>query len=248
MMPMIPVLARVDGRAFSQFTKDLDRPYDDRMVDLMIEVTKYLVEETNARCGYTQSDEISLVWLSEHPDSEMFFGGKMSKMVSVVGSLATLAFNRLLPHRIPTHEHKMPVFDNRFWEVPVEYEAANYFIWREQDATRNSVSMAARCCYSHQELHGKSCSEMQEMLFQKGANWNNYPRHFKRGTYVRRRTLERTLTNQELADLPPKHHAHENPDLVVKRSIVVVEDFEPLTRMVNREAVILHGAEPEYGS
>ena len=247
MMPMIPVLARVDGRAFSRFTKGLERPYDQRMIDAMVETTKYLVEETNARCGYTQSDEISLVWLSEHPDSEMFFGGKMSKMVSVIGSLATLAFNRLLNRHLPAYAHKMPVFDNRVWEVPVEYEAANYFIWREQDATRNSVSMAARCFYSHKELHGKSSSEMQEMLFQKGKNWNDYPRHFKRGTYVRRRNIERNLTPEELADLPPKHHARQNPNLVVKRSLIVVEDFQPLTRMVNREAVILHGAEPEYG-
>lgn len=244
---MIPVLARVDGRAFSQFTKGLDRPYDQRMVDLMIEVTKFLVDETNARCGYTQSDEISLVWLSENPDTEMFFGGKLSKMVSVVGSLATMAFNRMLPHRIPEHAHKMPVFDNRVWEVPVYYEAANYFIWREQDATRNSVSMAARAYYSHQELHGKSSSEMQEMLFQKGVNWNDYPRHFKRGTYVRRKTVHRKLTADELADLPLKHHARQNPDLVVERSAVGVEDFQPLTRMTNREDVILFGAEPEYG-
>lgn len=241
---MIPVLARVDGRAFSQFTKGLDRPYDQRMVDLMVETTKFLVEETNARCGYTQSDEISLVWLSEHPDTEMFFGGKLSKMISVVGSLATMAFNRLLPHRIPEHSHKMPVFDNRVWEVPVYYEAVNYFIWREQDATRNSVSMAARHYYSHDECHGKNSSELQEMLFRKGVNWNDYPRHFKRGTYVRRQILERKLTEEELAELPPKHHARQNPDMVVKRSVVQAEDFPPLTQIANREDVILFGAEP----
>ena len=247
-MPMIPVLARVDGRSFSKFTQGLERPYDQRMVDLMIEVTKFLVEETNARCGYTQSDEISLVWLSEKPDTEMFFGGKMSKMISVVGSLATMSFNRLLPSYIPEHAHKMPVFDNRVWEVPVYYEAANYFIWREQDATRNSVSMAARHYFTHQELHHKSSSDMQEMLFQKGVNWNDYPRHFKRGTYVRRRVVGRKLTPEELADLPPKHHARQNSDMIVERTVVQSEDFEPLTRMTNREDVILFGAEPKTES
>ena len=76
-MPMIPVLARVDGRSFSRFTKGLGRPYDERMSKLMVAVTKFLVEETNARCGYTQSDEISLVWLTEDPNAELFFGGKL---------------------------------------------------------------------------------------------------------------------------------------------------------------------------
>lgn len=245
---MIPVLARVDGRAFSKFTQGLERPYDERLVNLMIEVTKFLVEQTNARCGYTQSDEISLVWLSEKPDTEMFFGGKMSKMISVVGSLATAYFNRVLGEFIPEKRDLMPVFDNRVWEVPVNYEAANYFIWREQDATRNSISMAARAYYSHKELHRKSGSDMQEMLFQKGVNWNDYPRHFKRGTYVRRKSVGRTLTPEELEDLPPRHDARLNPGMVVTRTSIVAEDFPPLTKIENREEVILFGAEPELAS
>jgi hypothetical protein len=66
-MPMIPVMARIDGRSFSKFTAGLARPYDERMSRLMIDTTKFLVEQTNARCGYTQSDEITLVWLAEDP-------------------------------------------------------------------------------------------------------------------------------------------------------------------------------------
>ena len=247
-MPMLPVLARVDGRAFSKFTEGLARPFDERMSQLMVETTKFLVEETNARCGYTQSDEISLVWLTEDPDAEIFFGGKLAKMISVVGSLATMAFNRLLPHRIPEHAHKMPVFDNRVWEVPTLYEASNYFIWRENDATRNSISMAARAYYSHSECHGKNSSELQEMLFQKGVNWNDYPRHFKRGTYVRKRVMEsRAFTPEEIDALPLKHHARTNPDLVVKRTVVMEEDFPPLAKITNRDDVILFGADPWMG-
>lgn len=244
-MPMLPVLARVDGRSFSQFTRGLDRPYDNRMSRLMIEVTKALVDETNARCGYTQSDEISLVWLAENPDAEIFFGGKLAKMISVVGSLATAHFNRLLPDFLPEKSHKLPIFDNRVWEVPVLYEAANYFVWREQDATRNSVSMATRAFYSHKECHGKSSSEMQDMLHEKGVNWNDYPRHFKRGTYVRKRTIEaRAFSPEEIDALPPQHNARKNPELKVARSAIMEEDFPPLTQIVNREGVLLFGEEP----
>ncbi len=244
-MPMLPILARVDGRAFSRFTEGLARPFDLRMSRLMIETTKFLVEETNARCGYTQSDEISLVWLTENPDAEIFFGGKLAKMISVVGSLATAYFNRHLSLMIPEKADKLPVFDNRVWEVPTLFEATNYFIWRENDATRNSVSMAARAYYSHNECHGKDQSELQEMLFQKGVNWNDYPQHFKRGTYIRRREVEvRAFTPEEIEALPEKHHARTNPNLVVKRLMVVEEGFPPLTKVTNREDVVFFGGDP----
>lgn len=244
-LPMVPVLARIDGRSFHSFTKGLERPYDKRLSSLMVDTTKFLVENTNARCGYTQSDEISLVWLTEDPEGEIFFGGKLSKLVSVVGSLATAYFNSKLSTYIPEKADCLPVFDNRVWEVPVLYEACNYFIWREQDATRNSVQMAARAYYSHKELHGKGNSLLQDMLMAKGINWNDYPRFFKRGTYVRKRTIAaRAFTPEELANLPPKHDAHKNPDLKVWRTAVVEEDFPPLTTIDNREEVILFGKEP----
>ena len=171
-MPMIPVLARIDGRSFTTFTAGLKKPYDERLSRLMIDTTKFLVKETNARCGYTQSDEISLVWLAEDPNKEMFFGGKLAKMTSVFGSLATAYFNKLLPERIPEKSHLLPVFDNRVWEVPAEFEASNYFLWREQDASRNSVQGAARTLFTHPECFNKDNSELQEMLFSKGINRN----------------------------------------------------------------------------
>ncbi|KKL92895.1 hypothetical protein LCGC14_1880070, partial [marine sediment metagenome] len=87
-MPLLPVYARLDGRSFSRFTKGFNRPYDKRMSEAMIDTTKYLVEETNALIGYSQSDEISLVWYSDSIDSQIFFDGKIQKMVSVLAALA----------------------------------------------------------------------------------------------------------------------------------------------------------------
>ena len=243
-MPMFPILCRIDGCSFSRFTKGLERPYDGRLSNLMVAVTKFLVDKTNARCGYTQSDEISLVWLTKDPKSEIFFGGKLTKMISVVGSLATACFNKMLLDFLPEKADQMPVFDNRVWEVPTYSEATNYFVWREQDATRNSISIATRYYYSHSECYGKNSSDLQEMLRQKNVNWNEYPTFFKRGTYIRKQFLERKLTTEELQELPPKHNAHQNPDMIVKRSTTQAEDFPPLTQITNREEVILFGALP----
>ena len=243
-MPTIPIIARIDGRAFHTFTTGLARPYDPRLSELMVNTTRFLIQETDARCGYTQSDEISLVWFTETPHSETFFGGEISKLISVVASLATAYFNKHLPVLLPEKREVLATFDNRVWELPNATEAANYFVWREKDATRNSISMAARSVYSHTECHKKKSAELQEMLFQKGINWNDYPNFFKRGTYVRRRSIERPFTPDELSNLPPQHHARTNPGMVYKRSVVMAENFPPLTKIVNRADVIVFGSDP----
>ena len=65
-------------------------------------------------------------------------------------------------------------------------EVKNYLTWRSQDAYRNSVAMVAQSLYSHKELHKVSVSKQQELIFQKGINWNDYPSRLKRGgTFVR---------------------------------------------------------------
>lgn len=258
-MPLAPVIARMDGRAFHTFTKGMERPYDKKFSDLMIETTRLLVQETNARCGYTQSDEITLVWLVEEWGSDIFFAGKLQKMNSLLASMTSTFFNALLSRFMPEKAVKIsewsvkqegkppiPQFDCRVFQVPVEYEATNCFIWREQDATRNSIQMAARAYFSHAECDHKDTSALNEMLFQKGINWNDYPAFFKRGTYVRKREIERPFTTEEWNALPEKHHARMNPDLKVKKTVIMKEDFEPLVRMENREEVLLHGADPIY--
>lgn len=69
-----PILVRLDGKAFHTFTKGLQRPFDKRLSDLMVDTTKFLVEQSNATVGYTQSDEISLAIYTEDPNSEVYFG------------------------------------------------------------------------------------------------------------------------------------------------------------------------------
>lgn len=244
-MPFAPILARLDGRGFHNFTKGLKRPYDENLTKLMVETTKYLVHETNARCGYTQSDEISLVWLAERADAEIFFSGKLQKMNSILASMASVYFNRRLVEFLPEKATQMPMFDCRVFQVPTDFEAVNCFIWREKDATRNSVQMAARAHFSHNECDKKDTSQLQEMLWsKKNINWNDYPSFFKRGTYIRRKVVETPFSASELDGLPLKHQARTNPDLKVKRSVVAEESLPPLARLTNREEVILHGAEP----
>lgn len=171
-LPMIPTVARLDGRSFHTFTKGLKRPYDEGMSQLMIETTKFLVEKTNANVGYTQSDEITLLWFNEDWGSSIFFEGKVHKMTSILSSMTSVFFNKNLEKYLPEKKNEMPLFDCRVFQVP-EQEAPNVFIWREQDASRNSIQMAARAYFSYSECVNKSCSELQDMLHEKGVT-NSY--------------------------------------------------------------------------
>lgn len=243
-LPLLPVVARLDGKNFSKFTRGLKRPYDVRLSELMAETTTYLVKATNACVGYTQSDEISLAWYSSDWKSQIYFDGRVQKMVSVLAAECSVYFNRRLAHSLPERETACPVFDCRVWQLPTLEEAANTFLWRELDASKNSVSMAAQAHFSHTELMRKSGKEKVEMLFQKGVNWNDFPAFFKRGTFVQRRVVKAKLTPEDLVDLPEKHHARQDPDMEFERTEYRRIDMPPFGRVKNRAAVLFEGAEP----
>lgn len=244
-LPLLPIYARIDGRGFSKFTKGFARPYDERFRTLMRETTRWLVAQTNARVGYTQSDEISLCWLAETYDSSVFFDGKKQKMVSQLAAIATQRFNRLLwssedPFLRQAAERD-PTFDARVFQLPNRTECANAFLWRELDATKNALSMAAREFYPHKELMGKNGSELNELLFHKGVNFNDYPSEFKRGVYLQRRRVTVTLTEAQLAKIPVDRRPAGG---VVERSQVLALDLPPLGRVTNRVDVLFDAADP----
>jgi len=244
-MPGLPIVARMDGRSFSNFTRHMNRPYDLRMINCMVETTMHLVEHTSALIGYTQSDEITLVFYNEDPKSQVWFDGREQKMVSQLAAQATLAFYRSICRYFGhTWADRMPSFDARVFQVPTKEEAANCLVWHEWDATKNSISMAASATFSPKQLHGKSSKDRLDMLIENGINWNNYPSGFKRGTYVKREIVQASI--EGLKDLPEKHHARTNPDFQFARSVVKAVEVEPITKIQNRIGWIFNMEDPEY--
>lgn len=250
----LPIYARIDGRSFSRFTKGMKRPFDLRMTDAMVMTTKGLVADTHARIGYTQSDEISLVWLYEAPESEILFGGKVHKLTSVLASLAAAHFMNALWTCFEHHDvirealdfrslaERVPHFDCRVFQLPSKTEAANAVLWRALDARKNAVSMATRAIYSAKDMHGKDQTDMREMLAGKGIDFESYPAKFKWGTFVQRRIFERSLTLEELARIPEKHRP--KPHEIVTRSEVKEIPMPDFVMVANREAVIFEGSKP----
>lgn len=243
-IPTLPVIIRIDGNNFHNWTKGLNRPFDEGLVKLMVDTTKFLVQETNAVIGYTQSDEITLVLYSDDRKSAIYNDGKKQKILSKLTGKCVSYFNEKRSEYLPTH-NRIANFDCRIYQTPSLHDACVQLLWRENDATKNSISMLAQSLFPHKQLQNLNGNEMQDkMMLEKGVNWNDLPVKYKRGTYVKRIKTSKPFTVEELATLPPKHQAHKNPDLVIERSVIKEIELPIFSRIINKEAVVFEDAAP----
>ena len=182
-----PVIIRLDGKAFHTWTRQLSsvdqaldiEPYSSLMHAYMRKTTQYLMDNIqNAVFAYSQSDEISILlndW--KRLTTDQWFDGNIQKIASISASMATAAFN-------DKSDLSTALFDSRVFNVPKE-EVVNYFVWRQQDATRNSINMLGQFYFSHKELQGKNVSQVQDMLWESyQQNWNDIDTWKKRGFCV----------------------------------------------------------------
>lgn len=179
-------IIRLDGKAFHTYTKGLQRPFDNLLMSDMDATAAFVCKEIQgSKMAFVQSDEISVL-LTDFDDlqTDAWFDGNIQKMASVSASYATAKFNALRPG-------KLAFFDARVFQIPSREEVFNYFIWRQQDTVRNSVQSVAQSLYSQKELHGKNQNDLQELIFQRGINWNNYEPKYKRGRVILKEIFEK---------------------------------------------------------
>lgn len=170
-------IVRVDGKAFHSYLRGSKSPYDQEFMTVMDSVAAAMLKELmGAEFAYIQSDEISFLLTDfAKPNTEAWFDGNLQKISSVAAAMATAFFHEMRGSR------GLPMFDARVFTIPDHIEVENYFIWRQQDAVRNSILMLGQHYYSPKEMHGKNCAVVQDMIHAKGDNWNNHPARFKRG-------------------------------------------------------------------
>lgn len=191
--PRTYTVVRVDGKAFHSFTAHCEKPYDYDLMDAIQWTARFLFENMQGvLLTYQQSDEISVVMQDfKTHGTEPWMGGVVQKQASIAASMATVGFNYFYEN--PTLEKLVnwAMFDARTYTIPSTAEVANYLIWRQQDATRNSISMAAQAQFSHRQLHGVSSNQQQEMLWrEKNINWDDYPTRARRGSVCYKETYE----------------------------------------------------------
>jgi len=201
LVPRTPCIIRVDGKTFHTMTRRwvCARPFDTLLQSAMCQTAMYLCQNIQgAVIAYTQSDEISVGVVDYHTiDANAWFDRRVQKMASVAAAMATVSFNYcwgMTRDRLEWPLEKHALFDARVFTLPRD-EVVNYFIWRQQDAVRNSVNMAAQSIFYHKRLRGKSSSELQEMLFEAGINWNDYPTISRRGACIVKRPV--TVTSHD---------------------------------------------------
>jgi tRNA(His) 5'-end guanylyltransferase len=195
-LPAMFMVARIDGRNFTRLTKEthkFEAPYDVRFRDMMIETTAHLMNcGFKTIYGYTQSDEISLLF---HP-SITTFDRKVRKYNSILAGEASARFSLLL------QDHAC--FDCRISELPNVDLVVDYFRWRNEDAHRNALN--AHCYWllrkedqtvqqATKALEKLSVAQKNELLWQRGINFNNLPLWQRRGMGLYWESYEKTGTN-----------------------------------------------------
>lgn len=180
----MPIIMRIDGKTFHTYTKNMKRPWDKKLYIAFGETAKELCSRIQgAKLAYFQSDEISIL-ITDYDTikTEAWFNNNVQKMVSVGASIATMQFNYEM--NFPGTSPYPALFDCRVFNIPKE-DVCNYFIWRQQDAERNSVQMLGRSYFSNKEMESLSNNQVQDkLMLEKNINWNNCEVWQKRGACV----------------------------------------------------------------
>jgi len=205
----MPIIIRIDGKAFHTFTKGFKKPFDDILMRAMEETAAVLCREIEGvKIAYTQSDEISLLITNNDTwETQPWFGNNIQKMVSVAASIATWIFNKVFWQELNDYRNISPLetagtseehrfleaycracdkgalFDARAFVLPAD-EVCNYFIFRQQDAIRNSIQSMGQAHFSHKELMNKNCENIKQMLVEKNIKWESLPISHQRGICV----------------------------------------------------------------
>lgn len=205
--PAQPWIARLDGHAFSKFTRGFDKPFDKLLAESMYKTMEDLLIEFNATTAYTQSDEISLIFPvqldKEGIPVHRMYNGRVQKIASLLAGFCSMRFLYNLQNVIAQHHNKSVIdnvgrgmvwFDARVFNVPSTEQVFNTIYWRmNHDCVRNAISNFSRQYFSNKELYGINTLQQKEMLMAKGINYDTaMPPEYRFGMFCKREkyTLE----------------------------------------------------------
>lgn len=194
-----PVIIRLDGKGFSQYTKNFQKPWSTEIRDAFICGCVDLYKNIQGlKLIFLQSDELSLLITDyDNLKTSSWFDKNIQKMVSVSSSILTASFNKYMWENKITN--KTGYFDSRTFILPKE-EVNNYFIFRQQDSSRNSISSLAQQYFSHKQLQNKSSKDKQNMLIKEKIDWHDLDVWKKRGYCVLRNKIEKNNTIRHVVE------------------------------------------------
>jgi len=186
----LPLIIRIDGKSFHTWTKHCQKPFDLKLINAMQQIAIEMFKHSSGcKLAYGQSDEISFLFNNfENLTTEPWFLNELQKIVSVTASIASAKLSKYY------QSEDIPIFDARAFVLPVE-EVENYFIWRQQDAERNSLSSYCHSFFTSKELNGKNKDERHEMLQKINKDWYNLNIYIKRGWCVVNKEIDNNIPN-----------------------------------------------------
>lgn len=214
------IIAHIDGRSFSKMIKNkFEKPFDDKFIYAMNETAKYVSKEVQGCIfAYTQSDEITLVIKKSKPEGDVFFGGRICKMQSVIASLATSRFSQVMAaerikETVPTCASPDEVlqmcvdavlngplyqFDCKVFNVDNANDAMGCVLYRNIDCIRNSKQQTCQTYLPHKILMSKNTDEQVELLkTEKGVDWNKFSDDKKFGRIIKKVVITHVLNDNE---------------------------------------------------
>lgn len=200
-----PIFVRCDGRSFKNFTKGFEKPFDKVFRTVMERTMLDILNEVQcASLGYTQSDEITIMFEKTSDETEIIFSGRVQKIVTVCASVASVSFNKYFIEeteakyredlkrlnenlaseeefeRLELNVAKMRAkyfkahFDGRIFNIEKDIKYLPFF-WRYLDCHKNATQMVARSLFSTKELCHKHTNEMIDMIKSKNIDFYSYP-------------------------------------------------------------------------
>lgn len=257
------ILVHVDGRSFSKMVKNkFKKPFDDSFIEMMNQTAVYLCENVQGcQLAYVQSDEISLLIKKNNPEGDVFFGGRLCKMQSIIASLASAKFNQLMMIYNITGEngtcdvymdnteivdeivnviHDSPLyqFDCKVWDVDSANDAMAWFLFRNIDCIRNSKQQTAQAYLRHKELIGLDTNKQIELLLNKtNVDWNTFDcgKKYGRLVYKKEFDAETTINGKTIQYKRNRFEASDGFDLTNSDNRNKLREICPILNTENNE-------------
>lgn len=226
---------RLDGRGFSKLTRQAHKPFDTRLATAMINTTTSLVRAFHADIGYTQSDEISLVWKPRVGEDSWFFSGRRDKWLSVLAAKTSALFLvECLRADLTWMLDEAAHFDARLVDGLDAQTSAQFLAWRAEDARRNAIQMCAQARFNKKSLTGQNLGVLRRRLEDNGTPFDNEPNALKNGTLIY--TQMRDLSPERRAAIPEAFRPDASQPIL--RPHIVTDDTRLLSRLENLEDIL----------
>jgi len=208
----LPFIVRLDGHRFSKFTKGFKKPFDERIYTAMIRTTADLLRDFSPTLAYTQSDEITLVFMPQLDENNNFknyiFNGRVQKIVSLLAGFTSSRFTYHLSHQTYDVESEqnlidkisMAYFDGRIFNLPDESEVLYNIVWRLTDAKRNSKNNLGHIHLTQKEVEGLPPGEILKKLEVLGVDWYSFPGAYKWGSFLKKSQYEKESENPKTGE------------------------------------------------